>query len=131
MKEFLLKLIILTHIFFIIFVVITPFTDSNYFLMLHAMTVPFIVIHWICNDNTCMLTLIERALRKEIYGEKNDENCITCKLVEPVYDFKNNYQAFSTLIYIITLGLWLFSASRVYCRLKTRKISNWRQLFML
>lgn len=130
MKQFLLYIISFLHILFILFVVITPFINSNYFLFLHAIFIPFLIFHWIINDNTCVLTMIERKLRKEIYGtETTEDDCITCKLIEPVYDFRSNYSGFSTIIYSITIGLWLISMCRLYSKYSDGSISKLGDIF--
>ena len=116
---------------FVLFVVVAPFTSSTYLLFLHFIFVPFMVLHWALNDNTCILTVIERKLRKEIYGETNDDDCITCKLIEPVYDFRSNYQTFSTIIYTITILLWLISAGKLFYKYHTGGISSFKDLFIM
>src|SRR4029079_13391473 len=114
MKDILLKIITLLHVIFVIFVVVTPFVNSNYFLFVHAIFIPFLLLHWVCNDNTCILTIVERKLRKEL-GQNYDENdCITCRLIEPVYDFRKNYKTFSIIIYTITILLWLISVGKLF-----------------
>ena len=127
LKNILLKLITFIHILFVLFIILTPLSNSNYFLLLHAIMVPFIIFHWICNDNTCILTLIERKLRKEITG-KDDEDCITCQLIEPIYDFKKNNQSLSTFIYCTTISLWLISALKLYYKYHTGSITSLRDL---
>ena len=89
MLDILLKVISLVHIIFVIFVVLTPFSNINYFLMLHAIFLPFIMLHWICNDNTCVLTVIERNLRKKIYG-KVDEELVIELFLKPPFIVKND-----------------------------------------
>ena len=132
MKELLLKIITLLHLMFVLFVVFTPFLDSNYFLMLHFIMIPFVMFHWVCNDNTCMLTTVERSLRKEISGEEYKENdCITCKLIEPVYDFKNNFESQSKLIYLITFTLWAITISKLYCKYRFGIITRFMDLFKI
>ncbi|AYV76916.1 MAG: hypothetical protein Barrevirus3_36, partial [Barrevirus sp.] len=111
-----------------------PFTNMNYFLMLHAIFLPFIMLHWVCNDNTCVLTVIEKSLRKKIYGENNkdvEDSCITCKLIEPVYDFRKNYATFSTIIYTITIILWLISVSKLAYKYNVGEISSYEDLFTI
>jgi len=132
MKELLLKAITLIHVIFVLFVVGTPFIGSNYFLLLHAIFVPFMMIHWLCNDNTCCLTIVERNLRKHMSGKKkyNDEDCITCKIIEPVYDFRKNYKTFSKIIYAITITLWLISLTRLYMKYKSGEIASFTDMFM-
>lgn len=63
--KFLLKLISVIHISLICFIVIVPFTNSNYLLMMHAMIVPFIIFHWVLNNNMCALTLVEKKLKRK------------------------------------------------------------------
>lgn len=132
MKEILLKIITLSHILLVLFVVLTPFIGSNYFLLLHAIFVPFMMIHWICNDNTCILTVIEKKIRKSIHGDKyKQDDCITCKLIEPVYDFRKNYKTFSVIIYSLTTLLWVISAGKLYCKYKSGQIKSIVDLFLL
>lgn len=132
MLDILLNIITFLHVLLVIFVVITPFLNSNYFLFLHVIFIPFLVLHWICNDNTCVLTIIERELRKKIHNKDDvDDECITCKLIEPVYDFRKNYQTFTVLIYGITLSLWLISVSRLTYKYHEAQITNYKDLFII
>lgn len=131
MHLLLLRIITLIHLLFVLFVIFTPFIGSPYFLLLHLILVPFIIIHWICNDNTCVLTVIEKYLKKKIYGKVDEKECITCRLIEPVYDFKKNYQTFSLSIYVITTFLWLITVGRLTYLYKTGQISSWKDLFMV
>ena len=129
MHEILLKIITLLHILLIIFIVITPFIGSNYLLFLHFIFVPFMVLHWLINDNTCVLTLVERKIREKVYGKVDDKDCITCRLIEPVYDFRKNYKTFTIIIYTITLMLWLISTGKLIYRYNTGSITGFRDIF--
>lgn len=122
----------LLHFIFVLFVLLVPLTNSNYLLFLHSIFIPFLILHWICNDNTCVLTIIERKLRKDIYKEDYvEEDCLTCQLIEPVYDFKKNYQGFTNIIYAITISLWVISAIKLYSKYKAGDISKFKDLFMI
>lgn len=128
MNEFILNLIILFHFLFIIFVVVTPFIGSNPFLVLHAIFIPFVMFHWILNDNTCSLTLAERYLRQKLYGQvPNDSDCITFNLIAPIYDFKKNNEGATNLIYIITIGLWLIGVSRLIYKINIKKYKTLKE----
>ncbi len=132
LSAIILRIITFLHLLFVLFVVFTPFMSSNYFLLLHAVFVPFMMLHWLCNDNTCALTIIERKLRERLYGTKIDDNeCFTCRLIEPVYDFKNNYATFSKIIYGLTLGIWSLSLFKLGWRYKHGRIRNWIDLFTI
>ncbi len=129
MNEFILKLITLIHILVILFIVIVPFTSSTYLLLLHVIVVPFIMLHWLINDNTCVLTIIEKNMREKMYGEAKTEDCFTCRLIEPIYDFKNDYSSFSTIIYIVTFALWAISVYKLYSKYSSGEISSMKDLF--
>ena len=129
MNKIIDNLILFLHIIFIIIAIVIPFTNSNYFLMMYAITIPFILMHWICQDNTCMVTLVEKYLRKK-YNYDN-EDCITCKLIEPVYDFPKKYTKYNTLIYLIAgilLSLAIFKLSYKYYN---GYIKNVKDLFVI
>lgn len=131
-KELLLHIITVLHIIFVLFVVVVPFTSSNYLLVMHAIFIPFLLFHWIINDNTCALTLIERKLRQQISGsDALDDDCITCKLIEPVYDFRKNYETFTTIIYTITISLWLLSIYKLCNEYKNGDIKTFKDLFKI
>lgn len=129
-SKLLLFLINICHIALIAFIVLAPFFGSNYLLVLHAIIVPFIILHWILNNNMCALTLAEQAIREKMSGKPvNKDECFTCKLIEPIYDFKMNNEEMSTLIYVITIGLWLTSVGKLFYGYKTGKITSFRALF--
>jgi hypothetical protein len=130
--KFLLKLISVIHISLICFIVIVPFTNSNYLLMMHAMIVPFIIFHWVLNNNMCALTLVEKKLREKITGTKNaHKECLSCKIIEPIYDFKNNYKERAIFIYTVTIILWLISASKLWKKYKSGEIKKFVDLMKI
>lgn len=131
MDELLLKLVICLHTMFIIFVIITPFINSNYFLLLHAVFLPFLMGHWVLNDNTCVLTVVEKNLRKKLNKDFDENECFTCRLIEPIYDFKKNYQKFSIFIYIVTVLLWFVSSGKLFCKYRNGEINNWVDFFAI
>lgn len=126
MKELLLKIITFAHVLFVLFVILVPFIGNNYFLLLHSIFIPFIILHWICNDNTCVLTVIEKKLRKDL--NKDEGDCITCQLIEPVYDFRKNYTKFSVIIYLIAIFLWCISAGKLFYKFKTGQVTSFLDL---
>ncbi len=114
------------------FVVITPFTNSNYFLFMHAFVVPFIMFHWVINNNTCCLTVLEQSIKEKITGKPVDKNdCVAYKIVAPIYDFNKNYKQFENFIYIFTAGLWSISAYKLYSKYENGEIKSYQQLFQI
>lgn len=129
MHNFLIISIMLLHLLFVLFIILVPFIGNNYFLLLHSITVPFIIIHWILNDNSCVLTQIEKQLRKQYYGQAiNDNDCFTYNLVAPIYDFANNYHTFTILIYIITIMLWAISVYKLYQKFSLNEFNSFFEL---
>jgi hypothetical protein len=130
--QLLLNIVTVLHIIFVLFVVVVPFTSSNYLLFIHSIFIPFLLFHWIINDNTCALTIIERKLRQQISGKDFvDDECITCKLIEPVYDFRKNYETFTVIIYTVTISLWLISVYKLYSKYKDGSIKSFKDLFII
>ena len=48
---------------FVAWVCWAPFSGSDTMLVMHALLVPFLWLHWLINDDTCALTLLESWLR--------------------------------------------------------------------
>lgn len=131
MDKIILDIIILLHLFFVLFVVLTPFIGSNYFLLMHVLVIPFMLLHWYLNDNTCCLTLMETQLRYKIYGKLPDPtDCISYRIVAPVYDFKKNNTHMQTFLYTLTISLWLGSVFKLRQNYKNGKFSSIRDLVL-
>lgn len=82
------------------------------------------MVHWILNNNTCFLTLLEKFIRNKNGISINNEDCFTCRLIEPVYDFKKNYNKLSNIIYLGTTSLWILSFFKLYNKYKSGEIKN-------
>lgn len=86
------------------------------------------ILHWVSNNNTCVLTTTEKYLR----GGKNDEkDCYTCQLINPIFDVTRNYDRFSKLIYILTIGLWSISTFKLYRKFSLGEIKNLHDLYRI
>lgn len=129
--EIKLKIIFICHIIVILFVTITPFSNSNYFLFMHSIVIPFIMMHWISNNDMCALTLVEKELRKRLNKNSTHDDCFTCKIIEPIYHFKNNNNDKEKFIYTVTTFLWFLSLFKLYSKYKCGKISSIRDLFII
>lgn len=132
MSKILLVIIIMAHIAFIMFVLLTPLVGNEQLLILHVITVPFMMAHWYVNDNTCALTLLENHIRTKLTGvvPDNDETFMY-RLIAPVYDFKKNNDDMSTIIYVITISMWLIACYRLYAIAKDKKVSNIKDFILL
>lgn len=131
LNKMMLDFIVVLHFIFVLFIALVPFFAGNYFMILHAVVVPFMMAHWYLNDNNCALTIMEKNLRKAMYGEDPDPNdCFTYNLIAPVYDFKKNNSDMSSIIYIITIGLWLITLYRLYGNWKAGKLQRLEHIIM-
>ena len=117
------------HALLIGFVVITPIMNDPHLLLLHAVIVPFIILHWIANNNTCALSTLEMYLKNKNFDQKNNrEDCFTCNIFDPIYDFRKNYNKFTTMIYLITLLLWLIGIRKLMEQCNEGVFSSWYDL---
>ncbi len=120
-----LLLINILHIIVIIFVIGAPFSNSNYLLFMHVIIIPFIMLHWALNNNSCSLTLMEKFIREKTYGvEANDDECFTYQFIAPIYDFNKNHESFSNFLYVTTFGLWSISVYNLINRIGDGEIKN-------
>lgn len=131
-NDSLLILINIIHLIVIIFVLATPFSNSNYLMLLHIIVVPFIMLHWLLNNNTCCLTVAEKYIRQKTTSTKiKEEDCFTYQIIAPIYDFSKNYEAFSTFIYILTTSVWLLSVYNIsskICNGQIKKLEDFAQI---
>lgn len=126
MNQFILNIIIIIHILFILFIVIVPFTSYTYLLFLHVIICPFIVLHWVLNDNTCALTMAEKYIRTQMNNGVpiDDGDCFTCRIIDPIYKFTNTNADHSTIIYITITVLWLISLTKLLLKFKNGEIKS-------
>lgn len=128
-NDSILLLINVLHIIVIIFVLCAPFSGSNYLLFMHTIIVPFIMLHWVLNNNTCSLTVMEKFVRTQTYGvQPEDEECFSYKFIAPIYDFNKNNEAFSYFTYVATFSLWSISVYNLIDRINSGKINNFQDL---
>lgn len=128
-NDSILLLINVLHLIVIIFVVGAPFSGSNYLIFMHVIIIPFIMLHWVLNNNTCSLTLAERFIREKTYGVKtNDDECFTYQFIAPIYDFNKNHESFSYFIYVATFALWSISVYNIFDKIKSGEINSFLDL---
>lgn len=111
MNNFLLNIITLIHVLFILFVLLVPFIGNRKILGLYIIIIPFLIAHWILNSNICVLSILESNIRTKINNGNpvSPDDCFTCSLFNPIYDFKSNNKNYSHIIYMITIILWIIA----------------------
>lgn len=92
------NIIFLIHVVLVLFIVITPFLKVDVLIMLlHTVLVPCILFHWISNDNSCCLTLLEQALRKNC----DKDQLFFQRLVGPVYKPRHDSLIVAGMLYLM------------------------------
>jgi len=132
LNESILYLITVLHLIVLVFVVGAPFSNSNYLMLMHVIIVPFIMLHWVLNNNTCSLTVAEKFIREKSYGtEINDNECFSYQFIAPIYDFNKNHKDYTTFTYIATITLWSISVYNLTNKYKSGEITDLRQLLFI
>jgi len=110
MNDWAANIVKVIHILFILWFVITPFTNSEPALVLHLFTAPFLMLHWAMNADECSLTLLEMKLR----GIEKCEHSFMWSVVSPIY--KPRDADLKSVAWIVTIILWLVTLSKVWKR---------------
>ena len=79
MDKFLLKLLQSLHILLILFVLIAPFCNSKFILLLHVIIVWSILFHWINEQYMCSLTKLEITIKTKMNKKLKYDDCFTCQ----------------------------------------------------
>ena len=131
MSKILLYIIYLIHLLFVLFILLAPFSNINAILTLHCVTIPFLFLHWVTNNDICALTLAEYYIRKKLYGEKvNGKDGFIAQIINPIFHFPNNNKDLDTQIHVVTFILFLISSYKLYRKVKNKEIKTWEDLFI-
>lgn len=91
------------HLCVVLFVALAPFSKSCNLVLLHALCIPFMYLHWVTNNDTCALTELEKLLS----NKRNNQETFIGSIVSPVYKLENNDLKIASML------LWLISLSRI------------------
>lgn len=95
------------HALFLAFVIAAPFSSHESLLFFHVLVVPLVWVHWLANDDACVLTTLEASARGVDAGET-----FTQRLVGPVYTLEPGQAG--TMAWIGSAALWALAAARVF-----------------
>lgn len=95
------------HISFVLFMVITPFTHRNEYILLHIILVPFLYFHWLTNNDTCALTELEKYLS----NKKVNSDTFIGSIMSPIYII--NDCKMQKITKMMTLLLWCLTLQKV------------------
>lgn len=97
------------HFLIVLFIILTPFIGSEYWLTLHFLFVPLMMAHWLTNQSICALTEVEKL----VTGSKSDDETFFGKIIGPVYKFKTQKEE-NLFVWTGTLTLWVITASKLH-----------------
>lgn len=93
------------HLLFVLFVILTPFFGNEILLTYHMVLVPFVMLHWLTNNDTCALTLFESKLTG-----LDENDTFTGRIIKPIYNAhiqsKYYYLLLSFLLLVTFYKLW-------------------------
>ncbi len=99
------------HLLGILFIVAVPFQDEVNWLVVHVSACLSIFTHWLANDNTCFMSLVEAKLR----GIPKDHSFIH-SMVAPIYDMNKEqtcYLTYFLLFCLMSISLYkIFTSDR-------------------
>lgn len=122
MKDTIAWIIRLVHTLILLFITTAPFLGGEYYLSIHFLVIPFILIHWLTNQTICALTEMEKLVR----GTRDDEQTIfgqiftpiyksetfIGKLVRPIFEFKDEDME-KRVVWVGIILLWLITLVRL------------------
>ena len=117
MREICANVIWILHIILMIVVVYSPFSKNERMLKLNMLLIPFLILHWITNNDTCALTELEKYIR----NTKNTYDTFFGMLVGPVFKLNNIDNLGRYAIYASSITLWILSLYEYKNLLKKRK----------
>ena len=80
---------------------LVPFSNNYSLLCLYSIGVPFLLLHWSLNDDTCAITVLEQILR----GEKDRSKTFVGQIMKGIYILPD--EAWSKLLKLSYFSLWL------------------------
>lgn len=100
-------LVSILHWAFVLFMVWAPFSSNRAALVLHLLVTPFLWAHWLLNDDTCALTLLEKKLR----GLDDNSKSFFYSVVSPIYKVRD--ENLRVCAWMLSVALWLVTLARV------------------
>lgn len=120
------KLLIFSlHLFLLLYLLLTPFYGNTYLLIIHCLVLPFIVFHWLIKNDVCALTIMEKKIRKDLWGQEvESKDCFMAHLVEPVYNLRYSHSHYAVELYSIAIFLCIYASMQLYKNFTSGKITS-------
>ena len=102
------------HLVVVVFVVfgwVLPFKSS---LIVHLWVVPLMIVQWLLNDGTCVLTNIENIITGEQKARSEQQGQFIKRLLSFCYDPIPEHKSIKIGLYILLAFSWSLSFWRYY-----------------
>lgn len=120
------SIVCVIHIIIIILILYIPiFSNSNYFIFVCAIFLPFLELHWLFNNNVCCLTEIEKKIRGI-----DDKQSFINKIISPIYSFPND-KSFNFIYYILINFLISICICKLINKYHNKEINNFWDLYII
>lgn len=97
------------HYILVMFIIITPFTGGLHALIVHIASSVSILFHWVVNNDTCCLTLLENKLR----GVESSSSFIN-GVVSPIYKFaEDDVNKLSYITLTVLCGISAYNLHKI------------------
>ena len=97
------------HWSLIVFILGAPLFAGEVDLTLHAVVVPFLMLHWATNQSVCALTELEKLAT----GKECDDETFFGKVVGPVYKFNTRWDE-NFFLWTLLIILWLVTLFKLH-----------------
>ena len=128
MNEFLTKIFRILHISVFFILVYGAFIPSKY-LIYYLFLLPMLVLHWIFNNNSCMVTDIEFVVNSNHYNNENEMiyylNMELFNILKKINIKFDNFDSFHSFLYYTWGILWIFAFIRALIYYRKDIAKNW------
>lgn len=100
------------HMAFIAWMAYAPFSGIDEFVVMHAVVVPFLFLHWWTNADGCALTVLEKYVR----GLERDSESFVHRIVAPIYVIDD--AALKRVVMWVTFALWMVSLGKLAAKFR-------------
>jgi hypothetical protein len=97
-------LVSLIHAAVLAWALIAPFSQSNFWKVSYVIFAPFLMLHWILNDDSCALTQLECAIRG-----LDESSSYIHRVMSPLYKMQESDAGL--LAWAYTVASWAYAAS--------------------
>lgn len=98
------------HVIVLAWALISPFSKWKFLRVSYVIFAPFLMLHWILNNDTCALTAMECAFR----GLDDCSESYVYRIVSPVYKISDSTAR--AVAWTFTVVAWAYAASSVTLR---------------